>query len=279
MLRPSAAFGRWCRKGSTESYSKPTGTRLPPIETGTTLFCDFDGPIVDVSGRYHSTYLLALARTRRRYAQTGVGLRLTPMGKAEFWRMKQARIPDGEIALRSGLRGEQIQVFLEQVKELVNCCPALLRRDLPQPEVAQALLQLQQEGLRIVLVTLRHESQVHQFLHTHGLQDCFDGIYGTQDIQAAYQNYTDLKTVLLERALADQQQQLGSGKGKSAWMIGDTEADVIAAQRLGIPAIALTCGIRSSTYLEDLQPHAVHPNLTTLTQDISAVMAIARDCN
>lgn len=40
-------------------------------------------------------------------------------------------------------------------------------------------------------------------------------------------------------------------------IIGDTEYDIKAAQELGIPAIAVTTGIRSREYLESLQPCTV----------------------
>lgn len=231
-----------------------------------TLFCDFDGPIVDVSGRYYSTYCLALARTRRDCATRGEALRLTPMAREQFWQMKQARVPDSEIALRSGLSGDQISTFLTEVKALVNCCPALLRRDRPQPEVKASLESLQHQGFSLVLVTLRCETQVLAFLEQYGLRGLFDGVYGTQDKQAAYQNYTDVKTALLSQALVELAPE-------TAWMIGDTEADLVAAQRMGLPAIALTCGIRSKAYLRALKPQALYSSLASLTQEMTAALA------
>lgn len=234
-----------------------------------TLFCDFDGPIVDVSGRYYSTYRLALARTRRSHRQRGNSIQLTPMGKAQFWHMKQVRVPDPEIALRSGLRGKQIDDFLAQVKEIVNCCPGLLRRDTLQPQVPKALQLLKANSIQPILVTLRCETQVQAFLQRHGLENAFAGIYGTQDTQAAYANYTDLKTSLLSQALEDH------GNPETDWMVGDTEADVIAAQRLGLPAIALTCGIRSPKYLSNLQPTSLQPNLLAVVQAISSSLPAA----
>jgi len=244
-----------------------TAAKLPLASPGMTLFCDFDGPIVDVSGRYYSTYRLALSRTRRSHRQQGNLLQLTPMSKAQFWHMKQVRIPDPEIALRSGLRGQQIDDFLSQVKEIVNCCPGLLRRDRLQPQVPAALKLLKTSGVKPILVTLRCESQVKAFLERYGLQTAFAGIYGTQDAHAAYANYTDLKTSLLSQALGDH------GNAETDWMVGDTEADVIAAQRLELPAIALSCGIRSHGYLSNLKPTSLQPNLLTVAQRIHHSLA------
>ena len=232
-----------------------------------TLFCDFDGPVVDVSGRYYSTYRLALARTRRSYRKRGHSIQLTPMSKSQFWQMKQARVPDQEIALRSGLRGEQIDDFLAEVQKIVHCCPSLLRRDALQPQVPAALELLQKNGVQLVLVTLRCEAQVQASLQRYGLENAFAEVYGTQDAHAAYANYTDVKTSLLSQALADH------GNAKTDWMVGDTEADVIAAQRLGLSAIALSCGIRSHKYLSKLQPTSLQPNLLAVVQGINRSLA------
>ncbi|NJN29303.1 MAG: HAD family hydrolase [Synechococcales cyanobacterium RM1_1_8] len=234
-----------------------------------TLFCDFDGPIVDVSSRYYATYCLALARTRRAYCRRQDPC-LTPLTKVQFWRMKQQRRPDSEIAHRSGLQADQVDRFLAEVQQIVNCCPHLLRRDAIQPQVPAALALLRRHGIQPVLVTLRCESQVRSFLARYGLGDAFAAIYGTQDRQAAYSNYGDVKTALLGAALADH------GSGQEDWMVGDTEADVIAAQRLGLKAIALTCGIRSHSYLRALRPSSLQPNLLVLAQSIHQDLELDR---
>ena len=61
-----------------------------------TLFCDFDGPIVDVSERYYHTYQLGLAEIEAAFPH----LTLHQLSKAQFWQMKQERTPDIEIAMR-----------------------------------------------------------------------------------------------------------------------------------------------------------------------------------
>ena len=44
-------------------------------------------------------------------------------------------------------------------------------------------------------------------------------------------------------------------------MIGDTEADIVAGQTLGIPTIALTCGIRSHYALKKCNPTRIQSDL------------------
>lgn len=236
-----------------------------PATTGTTrtVFCDFDGPIVNVSARYYSTYRLALAETQTLLEQQGSDIRFCPLSADQFWQMKQERVPDVEIAMRSGLSLSQTELFLQRVNYLVNQ-PALLHQDSLQEGVAHALLQLRDRGLRVVLVTLRCQEQVTELLESYELSDIFDGIYGTQDCQIAYQNQAELKTQLLREAIATET-HLGHSP---LCMIGDTEADILAGQQVGIPTLALTCGIRSDRYLRTFNPTYIHSDLVTAVQQL-----------
>ncbi|NES81884.1 MAG: HAD family hydrolase [Moorea sp. SIO2B7] len=228
-----------------------------------TVFCDFDGPIVDVSDRYYSTYKLGLAQTQAFYEAQGISLMLQPLSKEEFWQMKQERVSDITIAIRSGLQEEQIEYFLQHVRKIVNH-PVLLKKDKMQPGVNWALRLLHSEGVRLVLVTLRCQNQVTRILSNYGLKRLFRGIYGTRDCHAAYQNNAELKTQLLKEAIAAHGQT-------SAYMVGDTEADILAAQALGIPAIALSCGIRSSLYLQQFQPLHLYTDLLSTAHNLLAI--------
>jgi phosphoglycolate phosphatase len=231
-----------------------------------TVFCDFDGPIVDVSDRYYSTYCLALTDTAKYYREFSTPARanlhslldLTPLTKAQFWQMKQDRIPDREIARQSGLEGEQVEFFLRRVVEIVNCAD-LLAQDKIQPGVTWALGLLQSQGVRLILVTLRDRDEAISILEQNGLRQLFTGIYGTSNSEAAYQNYTEVKTKLLQRAMREH--RVTSINAPHSWMIGDTEADILAGQAMGIATIALTCGIRSELQLRQLQPTTIASDL------------------
>lgn len=228
-----------------------------------TVFCDFDGPIVDVSNRYYSTYKMGLAEVRAAYHAQGMSVSLHVLSKAQFWQMKQERTPDPEIAMRSGLRDKQIDLFLERVQQIVNQ-PELLHQDQLQSGVKWALALLQAQGVRLVLVTLRRQSQALQMLHRYGLAHLFSQIRGADDDHAAYLNQAEHKKQLLTQAMTDAYSGLPgtySRTQSTAWMIGDTEADILAGQALGIPTIALTCGIRSQTYLQRFTPTQIHADL------------------
>jgi phosphoglycolate phosphatase len=49
-------------------------------------------------------------------------------------------------------------------------------------------------------------------------------------------------------------------------MVGDTEADIMAGQTHGIPTVAVTCGIRSSSDLQSFRPTHLVANLWTACQ-------------
>jgi phosphoglycolate phosphatase-like HAD superfamily hydrolase len=221
-----------------------------------TVFCDFDGPLVDVSDRYYNTYRIALNQTQDYYRSREPFSTLNPLSKQQFWQMKQERVCDQEIALRSGLQVQHIPYFLQQVRAIVNES-SLLRKDKFHQGVNWALARLHSQGVQLVIVTLRCQQQVTQLLNNYGLLRLFSGVYGTTDETIAYRNNIECKTALLKKALAEQ------GKDK-ACMVGDTEADILAAQAVGICAIALTCGIRSFNYLQQFEPDYIESDLLNI---------------
>lgn len=251
---------------------QPHRNRCLPL-SGMTIFCDFDGPIVDVSDRYYSTYQLGLADTQAIYQAQGKNLPIHILSKVQFWKMKQDRVPDIEIAMRSGLHQEQIEIFLQRVNEIVNQ-PTLLCKDRLQPGVQWALALLHSQGARLVLVTLRCETQATQILQNYGLARLFSRICGTKDQHAAYWNNTQQKIQLLAQVLTEQKEQ--GFHPEAAWMIGDTEADILAGQSVEIPTIALVCGIRSYKKLEQFSPTLIHHNLLSAAHQLTGSRQLAQ---
>lgn len=227
--------------------------------SGQVLFCDFDGPIVDVSERYYRTYKLGLSTLQAGYReQYGEHLPLQVLSKQQFWVMKRDRVADVEIALRSGVPSELVDDLLGQVQRIVNH-PHLLQWDTLQAGADRAIRHIKAKGLRLVIVTLRHPRQVKAFLQAHDLSQCIDEIFGASDINAAHLNRAEQKVALLDRAIATQKSQ--GYQIYPTCMIGDTEADIIAGQRAGIVTVAVTSGIRSHACLQRHQPSAISANL------------------
>jgi phosphoglycolate phosphatase len=242
------------------------GSRVP---LNITVFCDLDGPLIDVSRRYYKTYLLAIAETQAYMQTQGRSLQLTPLNAGQFWQMKQERIPDADIAFRSGLRHEQTDLFLANVYNIVNE-PILLREDRLQPNVACSLGQLRRLGVQLSVVTLRSQTQAEQILQQFRIAPYFKHIRGAEDQSAAYDNFVEGKQALL----AELVQHVSPVVRSQYWIIGDTEADILAGQALGLSTVAVTCGIRSGSYLRRLEPTTVQPNLQTAVQYLQEHAAI-----
>jgi phosphoglycolate phosphatase len=224
------------------------------------VFCDLDGPLIDVSRRYYKTYQLALCEVQVQAQANGLSLLLTPLSSSQFWQMKQERMPDADIAFCSGLRHEQIELFLAKVLDIVNQ-PGLLQEDCMQSGVLQSLQLLKRLGASLSVVTLRCQAQAEQLLQQFQLDSFFDQICGAEDQRSAYRNYTEGKQAMLKGLMA----QTPSAHDQR-WIIGDTEADVHAGQALGLSTVALTCGMRSHNYLQRLQPTTVQADLRSATQ-------------
>lgn len=251
---------------SNADAAQPTVEDHCPRSQGTsqlTIFCDLDGPLIDVSQRYYTTYQLALAETQAYIQTQAETVSLTPLSLDQFWSMKQAKRPDIEIADLSGLSGHYIDFFMHQVQAMVNQ-PLLLQEDRLQPGVHKALEQLLKQGAQLAVVTLRCQAQVDQVLRQHHLTHYFRLIRGTDDTQAAYQNYAVCKQVLIQDTI----HAMGLTNYQPIWMIGDTEADVLAAQAMQINTVALTCGMRNYAFLNGLRPTSIQSSLATASKYI-----------
>ena len=266
---------------SLKKHSIEASAQLLPIKIAAStrkvaprqvVFCDFDGPIVDVSERYYQTYRQGLkAIAQQTQYESSQRLNLQPLSKQRFWDMKQNRVADIEIATRSGLPELLFPAFMQHVQRIVNH-PSLLRWDTIQPTAREALEHLNQRDFRVVLVTLRHPRQVNDFLQAQGLAHLVAEVFGAADINAAHANRVEQKCDLLERAIAQQQAQ--GHYTAASWMIGDTEADVIAGQTFGLSTAALSCGVRSQNYLQRLGPIKLYCSLIQAAREVINTAAL-----
>lgn len=251
------------------SINQMTSLQMPSQQV---LFCDFDGPIVDVSERYYRTYRLGLSTLQASHQKHhSEALPLQILSKNQFWWMKRNRVADTDIAIRSGVPANLVDSLLQQVQRIVNH-PHLLQWDTLQPGADIAIHKLKRMGIRLVLVTLRHPRQVQAFLQANDLSQYIDEIFGASDINAAHLNRAEQKVALLERAIDAQKAQ--GYQTSPTCMIGDTEADIIAGQQAGIITIALTNGIRSHDFLKRYQPTEIEPTLLKAVQSRNMTQAL-----
>jgi phosphoglycolate phosphatase-like HAD superfamily hydrolase len=214
------------------------------------IFTDFDGPIMDVSERYYQVYLYCLDKIRKPQQV------VTTLSKSEFWELKRSQVPEKEIANLSGFDNEkQCIAFAHLRRATVHTNPYFAHDRLIDSSIP-ALEKAQQSGIDLAVMTMRRRSELDPVLNKYNLRRFFksDRIFCLDDDYVKTVDTQD-KTKLMQTA------QANLPKVEQQWMIGDTEADIIAAQTYNVPAIAVLSGIRNLTQLEKYKPNQIVANL------------------
>ncbi len=215
------------------------------------LCTDFDGPVVDVSERYYRVYRVCLEKVQQEYP----GLTPTVLSKSEFWALKRAKVSETEIGRRSGLDPAQAQIFSQYRHETVHTFP-YFQWDALWPGARAVLAELQRQGIPVYVITMRRRRELTFALAQFGLESLLPPThcYCISDDFVKTQDHLD-KPLVLARALAQM------APTQPVWMVGDTEADIIAAQTHGIPVVAVLSGIRDRETLARYQPDFIAPDL------------------
>jgi len=222
------------------------------------LITDFDGPIIDVSERYYRVYQFCLEKTRRRDQD------VKQLEKAEFWRLKRSRVSEQEIGTLSGLDAEQAQVFSQLRRQTVHTQP-YFEYDTLAPTAVAALEKVQQAGIDLAVLTMRRVRELEFAFNQHNLarffpkNRCFclsNDYVKTRDV--------DDKPLLMARALAE------LPPAEHTWMVGDTEADTIAAKTHNVKVMGVLSGIRDRAQLELHQPDLIVKDLREAVEFIQS---------
>ena len=214
------------------------------------LITDFDGPIVDVSERYYRVYQFCLDQTR--YPDQPV----KELSKAEFWTLKRSRVPEQQIGILSGLDAGQAKEFAQLRKQTVHTLPYLVY-DRLSPGAVEALEKVQQTGIDLVVLTMRRVRELDDAFSRFDLERFFpeDRCYRLENDYVKTRDI-DEKPLLMARAIAELPPM------SEVWMVGDTEADIVAAKTHGIRVIGVLSGIRDRVQLERYEPDWVVNNLS-----------------
>lgn len=205
---------------------------------------------MDVSERYYQVYQYCLEQNKRPNQS------LQPMSKAEFWECKRSRIPESAIGINSGLDEEQAKAFAQLRRQTVHTVPYLVY-DQPVPGAIETLERLQQAGVELVVMTMRRVRELEDAFSRYDLGRFFpsDRRYCLSNDYIKTGDTKD-KPLLMERAL------LELPAASEVWMVGDTEADLIAAKTHNVKAIGVLSGIRNETQLSIYQPKLILNNLS-----------------
>lgn len=226
------------------------------------LITDFDGPVMDVSERYYQTYKLCLEKTRLPDQP------VRQLTKAEFWAYKRSRTPEQQIGIFSGLDSDRAKEFARLRRQTVHNL-SNLAYDRLIPGAVEALKTVQRAKVDLVVMTMRREAELEYAFESYNLGQFFpkdrcyclaNDYHKTRDI--------DDKPLLMKKALAE------LPPAAEVWMVGDTEADIVAAKRSGVKSIGILSGIRDRAQLEIFQPDLILNNLSEAVNFILRESAI-----
>ena len=214
------------------------------------IFTDFDGPIMDVSERYYQVYLYCLDKIRKSDQI------VTTLSKSEFWELKRSQVPEKEIAKISGFADEKQSIAFAHLRRATVHTDPYFEHDQLIESAIPALEKAQQSGIDLAVMTMRRRRELEPVLDKYDLRRFFanDRIFCLDDDYIKTVDTQDKPKLmkLAQANLPEVQQQ---------WMIGDTEADIIAAQTYDVPVIGVLSGIRNQTQLEKYKPNQILPNL------------------
>jgi phosphoglycolate phosphatase len=158
-----------------------------------------------------------------------------PLDAAAYWRLKRRGAPLGEVLARSGVSPERHDQFLARFLAEIEA-PARLALDRLLPGVESTLATLAGRGDRLVLLSLRRSPAA------------FADQVARLGIAGAFQRVDAGRTAVDGRmAKRDLVERAGFGAGDA--VVGDTEADMGAAQALGLTPVGVATGLRNRRYL------------------------------
>lgn len=213
------------------------------------IITDFDGPIMDLSDRYYHVYQLCLDKVEQPHQSLHV------LTKAEFWTYKRAQVPERKIGIASGLTPTQAEEFKE-LRDRHAHQLQYLSLDRVVPGSIAALEKIQASSSELCVMTLRRTCELEPALQQYNL-DRFFPSHSRYCLPDNYVKHGDVaaKTQLMTAALSE------LPPDPNTWMIGDTEADIIAAKTHGIKVIGVLSGIRDRDRLAQHQPDKIVANL------------------
>ena len=196
------------------------------------IFIDFDGTLVDIAPRHYRVYKKCVEKMGG-----------TPLDRKKYWELKRDNISWNELLLISGLevnnRDDYLELFIDRIESLEE-----LYRDELFVDSLSALKKLSSNDNKLYLLSLRRNSDaLDKQIEKLGIGCFFEKILS---------GHSDTKEGTLLKKADIIKQTIDNPE--DSIIVGDTEADVAAAQQLNATSIALLSGIRSKKFLKSMEP-------------------------
>lgn len=194
-----------------------------------TLFFDLDGTLIDTSLRHHTVY-----------SEIVSDFKGTPLAKNEYWGLKRQKQPWSKILPLSDIDASHESEFLQQFIAKIESTQYLDLDTLING--ASKVLAASNYAHTCYLVSLRrNHSQLVSELQRLKIDHYFTEIVSGHSETDGF----DKKIELIRPKIND---------ASTTYIIGDTEADIITGQSLGLKTVAVLSGIRTEELLGGLHP-------------------------
>lgn len=227
--------------------AEPSGTAALPA-TGLLCF-DLDGPLLDVRERYWQLHLCAARMTApHRPASSHAESDRRDL----FWRLKQEGAGPAEICEALGEHPD-LDRYVRLQDEWIET-DRYLDLDVPWPW-ATATLAAVRPRYAVALITMRRdEGALARQLARTGLAPLADAVVCRAHRPDGPREHKADLVLAAEAALGR----------KAVAVIGDTDVDVRTARELGLPAVAVACGMCSRERLAGLAPEHIIEDISML---------------
>ena len=201
------------------------------------MYFDLDGTLIDVSRRHYTVYSTIAER-----------LNFRPLSYDYYWSLKRAPTPLPQL-LKQSRAVDHLDAFRAMWLRLIEQ-DQYLDSDVLFAFTVEVLKSLRAEHT-LILVTLRHSQRgLERQLNRLKLVPIFNKIISAPAIGG----HAEFKTSLISK-----HQKAGGG-----WIVGDTEADVMAGKALGFTSCAVASGLRCAEFLRTLKPDYIIDSIAHL---------------
>jgi phosphoglycolate phosphatase len=209
-----------------------------------TVILDLDGPILDGRLRHYQCYADIL--TENGFA---------PIQIDQYWDMKRNRINRHIQLSASGAESFYDDFLLNWLQKIEQ--KKYLALDLLQGGSFETLSTWRSQGINLFLATMRHNSEnLNWQLNQLNIMSLFDDVICIDK--------GDSGKIKAEHVIS----RIRNIDSQSTVWVGDTEVDVDAARYLGIDVCTVTCGLRTSEFLETLNPDYIETSISSLAASL-----------
>jgi len=193
------------------------------------IFLDLDGPLLDGKKRHYQCYRSILESNGFKYIDID-----------EYWEKKRSLINHKDLLRLSGA-GTIYNNFITTWLEMIEL-PDMLALDKVQDGAIDCLRNWRDQGIELILITMRkNKCTLEEQLVSTGLREYLDVV-----LASGYSDGGEGKADVVRKHYSAEQLE------KYSLWIGDTEADLIAAQSLRCDVVLISNGLRNEEYLNSL---------------------------